>query len=210
MTENIMIQIGLNDTLELDFLSLPSFKEINKVSASAGWKFHIPQHLIDTIGKEPFRVVGVEMNPERVASLKKRYVGYPRIEIRNYVIYREDRDSIQHNTYSLYEHKNNSDIFYQTPALSLQTLCERLRGEYPQRCIYGIWMNIEFAEKEVIEGIEWQTFVKPKFLQIAMHSPAIRDTCNDVLTSNGYTQLHSEFREYNVYSLGDTVCNGIS
>lgn len=199
MTENIMIQIGLNARLELDFLSLPSCKDINKVYNWAGYKWGLPNHLIEPL-EGPFRVVGVEMNPERVEMLKAQYEGYPRIEILNRVICGEDQASLEHNSYSLYEHPNNKDVFYQTPALRLQTLLAEIEASYSESCIWGVWMNIEYAEKDVIQGIDWSTFTPPKFMKIAMHSKEIRQICDAILRSNGYTQLGG-FDEYSIYTL---------
>lgn len=200
MSKNIIIQIGLNTRIELDFLTLPSFKDVNKVYCWADYKWGVPRHLIDPLDEEPFRLFGVEMNPDRVQQLKARYEGYPRIHILNRVICSEDQVSVEHNSYSLYEHANNNDVFYQTPSLRLQTFMTEIQASYPESCIWGVWMNIEFAEKDVIEGIDWSTFTPPEFMKIAMHSEAIREICDAILTSNGYTRLGTP-DEYSTYTL---------
>ena len=125
---NIVVQIGLNGRLELDYLALPRFRVISEALESACHKYVVPKFILDAIGiGEQLHVVGVEMHPVQIERLKAQYKDIRNIHFLHRVLHSENAKAFPHFSYCIGDHRNNKEgEKYVSPAVTIETLFDEI------------------------------------------------------------------------------------
>jgi hypothetical protein len=199
---NIFVQIGLNDHLDFHYLANPYFK--TQWENLERKKFRCHESLLDV--SEPYHVVGVDIQSDKNKRIREKHADNPRIHIFDNAIWCEDITELPHGTTAMTDdyHGSRTNFSYSriSEAITLQTLFSRIHQipgleEGVIRCVHT---NIEYAEIDMIKGINWDTFEKPDVMRIATRhgrnpelDAAGHAYCLRVLHENGYMRDDTKF-----------------